>query len=206
MDIRIDTNVECTDGPGGQVTSIILNPVTRRITDMVVREPGLVGNQVLVPTTMITEQTSDTLRLSVTRGALADLPSFMMTQYHQPGDRLLDTTPWITYPPGGIYLSPYMPIAVDHYVDTYENIPASELAMRRGDVVAATDGRVGRIEGFVVDPQGEQISHLLLREGHLWGTKDVSIPVASIKDIQAGVVHLKLRKDEVAALPTITVH
>nr|WP_255603834.1 PRC-barrel domain-containing protein [Oscillochloris sp. ZM17-4] len=78
--------------------------------------------------------------------------------------------------------------------------------MRRGDVVAATDGRVGRIEGFVVDPQGEQISHLLLREGHLWGTKDVSIPVASIKDIQAGVVHLKLRKDEVAALPTITVH
>ncbi len=85
----------------------------------------------------------------------------------------------------------------------YENIPLGELDMRRGDHVEATDGRVGRIDGFVIDPQSDGITHLLLREGHLWGAKDVTIPIMGIKDIKEGVVHLNLNKQAIAALPTV---
>ena len=51
-----------------------------------------------------------------------------------------------------------------------EQIPAGELAVRRGAKVEATDGRVGQVDEFLIDPSNGQISHLILREGHLWAS------------------------------------
>ena len=183
MDIRIGAAVQCTDGPGGHIASIILNPITQHVTDVVVHEPGFLGSDVIVPVMLIEQQTPDTLRLRISRNELAGMQGFLTTHYLLPSDNFLGTAPWSAYPYGGIYWSPYLEMEAEQYATTYENIPLGELAMRRGDHVEATDGRVGRIEGFVVDPQSEGITHLQLREGHLWGTKDVTIPISGIKDI-----------------------
>ena len=58
-----------------------------------------------------------------------------------------------------------------------------ELAVRRGSRVRATDGDVGRVDEFLVDRETAHITHLVLREGHLWGQKDVLIPVSEIGQI-----------------------
>ena len=39
---------------------------------------------------------------------------------------------------------------------------------------------------FVADPQTGHITHLILREGHLWGQRDVVIPVNAIERIETG--------------------
>ena len=49
MDIPINVTVECIDGPGGRSTAIILNPITDQVTHLVVREPGLLGIERLIP-------------------------------------------------------------------------------------------------------------------------------------------------------------
>ena len=203
MDIRIGAAVQCTDGSGGHIANIILNPITQHITEVVVREPGFLGSDVIVPVRLIEPATPDTLQLRLSRNELAGMPGFLTTHYLLPSDDFLETAPWSAYPNGGIYWSPYLEMEAERYAMTYENIPLGELALRRGDHVEATDGRVGRIDGFVVDPQSEGITHLLLREGHLWGAKDVTIPIVGIKDIQDGVVHLNLTKQEIAALPAV---
>jgi hypothetical protein len=203
MDIRIHAAVQCTDGLGGHVKCIVLNPLTRHVTDVVVHEPGLLGNDVIVPVAQIEQVAPDTLRLRLSRHELAGMQSFLRALYQIPSDDFLDTTPWSSYPYGDIYWSPFVEMQAEHPVVTYENIPLDELAMRRGDQVQATDGRVGWIDGFVVDPQSEGITHMLLREGHLWSAKQVTIPIAGIKDIQDGVVYLNMSKQEVAALPAV---
>jgi sporulation protein YlmC with PRC-barrel domain len=71
--------------------------------------------------------------------------------------------------------------------------------------VEATDGHVGRVDEFVVDAGTGHITHLVLREGHLWGQKDVSISISEIGRIEADVVYLKLDKAGIDALPTIPV-
>jgi hypothetical protein len=205
MDIRIDATVQCTDGPGGHVACIVLNPITQHVTDVVVHEPGFLAGDVLVPIARIEQSTPDTLQLRLSRNELAGMQSFLAPHYREPSDEFLETEPWKVYPHGGIYWAPYLQMVAEQRALTDETIPPDELAMRRGDHVDATDGRVGRIEGFVVDPQSEGITHVLLREGHLWGAKDVTIPISGIKDIQTGVVHLKLSKQEVAALPVVKV-
>ena len=62
----------------------------------------------------------------------------------------------------------------------------------------------GRNE-FLVNPTNGHITHLILREGHLWGQKDVTIPVSQIQRIEEDAVYLKLDKRHVAALPAIPV-
>ena len=85
-------------------------------------------------------------------------------------------------------------------------IPPGEMAVRRGTHVEATDGYVGRVDEFVVNPENGYISHLVMREGHLWGQKDVIIPLSAIGDTRDDTVFLKLDKHQIESLPTFPVH
>jgi uncharacterized protein YrrD len=93
-----------------------------------------------------------------------------------------------------------MPVPFEH-----EHIPAGEIAIRRGTPVEATDGQVGKVDEFLVDPENDIITHLVLREGHLWGKKDVTIPVSEIDRLGEEAVYLKLDKEAIEELPTIPV-
>ena len=52
-------------------------------------------------------------------------------------------------------------------------------------------------------PRTTACTHLVLREGHLWGKKDVTIPVDQIDRIEADVIYLKLDKAAVEHLPSV---
>jgi hypothetical protein len=56
-----------------------------------------------------------------------------------------------------------------------------------------------------VAPADERVTHLVLREGNLWGQKDVTIPVSQIERIEANTVYLKLDKRNIEALPSVPV-
>ena len=86
-----------------------------------------------------------------------------------------------------------------------DHIPANELVIRRGAGVEATDGHVGRVDEFLIDPESDAITHLVLTEGHLWEQKDVSIPVGQIDHYKDNTVYLKLDKHAIEALPAIPI-
>jgi hypothetical protein len=86
-----------------------------------------------------------------------------------------------------------------------ESLPPGELGIRRDARVQATDGKVGWVDEFVTIPTNGEITHLLLREGHLWGGKEVTVPVSAIEGIEERMVHLKLDKGEIQALPSVPV-
>ncbi len=57
MDIPLDASVECSDGPVGTLTNIIVNPATETITHLVVSEHGLVGSKRLLSEALVKEST-----------------------------------------------------------------------------------------------------------------------------------------------------
>jgi hypothetical protein len=61
------------------------------------------------------------------------------------------------------------------------------------------------VDEFLVDRETGHITHLVLREGHLWGQRDVLIPVSGIGHIDENRVYLTLNKKEIEDLPTIPV-
>jgi len=56
------------------------------------------------------------------------------------------------------------------------------------------------VEGFQVDPGDHRVTHVLLREGHLWGRKEVAIPVSAVAKVDHGI-WLNLTKKQVEDLP-----
>ncbi|MGH7666314.1 MAG: PRC-barrel domain-containing protein [Candidatus Dormibacteria bacterium] len=85
---------------------------------------------------------------------------------------------------------------------TTDRIPVGEVEVRRGDHVHARDGAIGRVQGLVIDAADHQVTHVLLDEGHLWGEKQVSIPISAVTGVDDGV-HLSLTKDQVRDLPSV---
>ncbi len=200
MDIPVNAEVKCADGPAGNSTSVILNPITRRVTHIVVRQKGLLHMERLVPLEFVTTSTPHEIQLRCTLQELADTEAFVDVQFI-PADY-----PHMDYEAEEHMFWPYVHAGEDVTlpIET-ERIPPGELAVHRGAHVEAKDGHVGTVDEFLVDLSDGHISHLVLREGHLWGQKDVTIPVSEIQRIEEDTVYLKLDKHSVERLPGIPV-
>jgi sporulation protein YlmC with PRC-barrel domain len=85
---------------------------------------------------------------------------------------------------------------------TFDTLPLGEVGVRRGEPVHATDGSIGRVHGLVIDPRSRHVTHVLLGEGHLWGRKEVAIPISAVTGVDDGI-QLSLSKEEVADLPPV---
>jgi sporulation protein YlmC with PRC-barrel domain len=197
MDIPIGAEVFCTDGFCGRSTRVVLKPKTEEVTHLVVKEKESPHKEILIPVTAVTATTPDSINLSYTRGTLAQLEPFLETEYIT-----VDIPRYVS----GVYT-----MATDFYRETevlpvkHEAIPEGELAVHRGARVEATDGYVGRVDEFLVDPENDHITHISLREGHLWGRKGVAVPVSQIQRMSEDTVYLKLDKRGVEALPATPV-
>ena len=200
MDIPMNAEVHCADGTCGRSTLVIVNPVNEQVTHVVVREERFPHTEYLVPLDLVIESTPDMIRLRCTKQDLVTLEPFTEIEYV--GGEL----PGFPYEREDYMLWPYnVPVEDEVMPVEIERVPPGELAVRRATHVNAADGRVGQVDEFLVDSATEHITHLILRKGHLWGQKDVTIPVSEIARIEEDIVHLKLTKAQIEALPTIPV-
>lgn len=195
MDIPIGVEVFCTDGFCGRSTRVVLKPKTEEVTHLVVKEKGSPHKEILIPVTAVTATTPDSINLSYTRDRLAQLQPFFETEYVR-----VDIPRYA----GGVYS-----MAGDFYSEPEvlavkrKSTPEGELAVHRGARVEATDGHVGHVDEFLVDPKSDHITHIILREGHLWGQKEVAVPVSEIGRMKEDIIYLKLDKRGVGALPAV---
>ncbi len=198
MDIPLNARVVCSDGEAGHITDILVNPDTKTVTHVVVRTSGIFGYDVVVAIADVIDTTPEQVRVRLSRHALEMLPPFQENDDIRPK---LDTTA-IEFLGDATLVWPY----AETLVPPHENIPPGAVAVRRGDRVAARDGHIGHVDGFLADPRDNHITHLVLRKGHLWGTREVTIPVAQIERIEDGAIMLKLDKAQVGALPSVPIH
>jgi sporulation protein YlmC with PRC-barrel domain len=199
MEFPLGVEVHCSDGRCGRSSHIILNPATERVTHLVVREKRPSRVERLVPIVLVTETAAEVILLDCTLEEFAALEPFNQTEF------VYGDLPHHATDPSLTLLWPYAVPAKRVVDEKIRPIPPGELAVRRGARVQATDGQVGRVEEFVVDPESGYITHLCLREGRLWGDRELYVPVAEIDRIQETVVHLKVDKETVALLPSFPV-
>jgi sporulation protein YlmC with PRC-barrel domain len=197
MDISPNAKVSCSDGPCGQSTRVILKPTTQAITHLVVRNESFPETEYLVSIDQVAESTPDKIRLNCSCKELSKMPIYNQVEFVPSSLPGFGGSPYMMWP----Y---YSPIASLPDLEN-KSIPAGELVIRRGAHVEATDGHVGRVDEFLIDQGNDQITHLVMREGHLWGQKDVTIPVGQIDHYQDNTVYLKLKKEDIEKLPGIPI-
>jgi sporulation protein YlmC with PRC-barrel domain len=197
MEFSLDAEVHCTDGRCGRSTHVILNPMTEQITHIVVKERQPSRVERLVPVMLVGRTAAEVILLDCTREEFARMEPFNQTEF------VYGDLPHHASDPSLTMLWPYAVPAKRIVDEKIRPIPPGELAVRRGTRVEATDGRVGRVDEFLVDPDSGGITHLCLRETRLRGDKVVCIPVSEIDEIKEKVVHLKMDKNTVASLPSV---
>jgi site-specific recombinase XerD len=84
-------------------------------------------------------------------------------------------------------------------------VPLGKLAVHRGAKVYATDGHIGVLEEFVVEPESSHITHIVLSKGHLWGKRDVVIPVSVVDHGEYDNLYLNIEKKTVKDLPGVSI-
>ena len=208
--------VSCSDEqPCGKLTRVIIDPIQRTLTHLVV-EPRNEDRGRLVPLNLVLTSTPEQIELGCTLHEFNQLEGAQETDYFPMDDRY---GPYYAgyghgygYGYGNAYFLPYYAYGGMGYgqgwgrgsTTTYDAIPPGEVTIRRGDPVHATDGDIGHIAGLVIGTPAGEVTHVLLQEGHLWGKRDVSIPIGSVTRV-GEVVEVNLTKHQLEELPDIDI-
>jgi hypothetical protein len=209
MEIPLNAPVECTDGVFGRSVYVLVNPVIDQVTHLVVKQAVSPNMEYLVPLASVVETKADMIQLRCSKADLEKMEPFIKTTYIE------DSMPARNFDNAGVakgmgmgtnYYLPYVTFERTFQTPVeHQQIPGGELALRRGTRVEATDGYIGKVDEFVVDPKDGNITHLVMREGHLWGQKEVVIPLSALGSTLNDTVFLKLTKLQVGSLPTLPV-
>jgi sporulation protein YlmC with PRC-barrel domain len=191
MDMPLNVEVYCADGLCGHSKEVAMDRETEQVTHLVVKEKHAPYTELLVPIDLVTETTPHVIRLRCAKAELAEMQPFLEVEVIE--EKIPHYVP---------FLMPIVTPETRWVTVKREAIPPGEIAVRQGAHVEATDGRVGRLDEFLVDPVTEHVTHLVMREGHLWGQRDVTIPVSEIDRLGENTIYLKLDKDQVEALPS----
>lgn len=181
--------VSCVDGFCGEVSRIIIDPATDVVTHLVIEPKHRPGLGRLVPLDLVDATAGEIgLRCSLTEfGGLEAAEETELVDY---GSEAMGV--------GGMNAPMGISPPVQAYVE--DIVPLGEAEVSRDEHVHALDGPIGRVRGFLVDPGDHRLTHVLLQEGHLWGRKEVAIPVDAVTGVKDGI-RLNLTKKQVADLP-----
>jgi hypothetical protein len=184
----IGGHVEATDGQCGQLTRVIVDPVAEALTHLVV-DPGHHKHRArLVPIDLVVSVEGDLIRLDCTKQQFEQLDSAEDIRFLGADDPGIEGE--------GMPLGHHpKPMFSDH-------VPAGEVEIHRGDAVHAKDGWIGAVQGLVIDPADHEVTHVILQEGHVWGRKEVAIPIGAANRV-GDEIRVDLTKDEIEALPPV---
>jgi sporulation protein YlmC with PRC-barrel domain len=186
----IGATASCSDGACGEVSRMIVDPASLSVTHLVIEPKHRRGERGrLVPLDLV-DATAGEIRLRCTLAEFDQLEPAEETE-------LLEGA-------GGMGVGgASTPMGVPHAsrTDVQDVVPLGETEVGRGEHVHALDGEIGQVEGFLVDPGDHRVTHVLLQEGHLWGRKEVAIPVSAVTRIQDGI-RLNMTKKQIEDLPS----
>jgi hypothetical protein len=186
----IGARASCTDGHCGEVRRLIIDPATEMVTHLVIQPGHRQEAGRLVPVHLV-ETTDGEIRLRCTRADFGKL------DYAVERDM-------VTGPDSPRMVGRRSMTAAELRQETVleDVIPVGEEEVGPGDQVHAVDGEIGQVQGFLVNPGDDRVTHVLLQEGHLWGRKKVAIPISAVTGVDAGI-RLSLTKEQVGELPTV---
>ncbi|PSB10438.1 hypothetical protein C7B62_09370 [Pleurocapsa sp. CCALA 161] len=205
-EISLDAQVFCLDGECGKSSHVIIEQNSQRVTHLVVNNSHLLeSHKYLVLIEYVVKTSSESIQLSCTKDELALMPPFTEMHFFNPTTSKYE--PLKNFDEAAIFNSSsylmwsdtslsgdVLPTPIEEKL-----IPAGTIAVHRGASIEATDGHIGRVEEFLIDPE-QHLTHLVLQEGHLWHKKELTLPMSAIARMDEDYIYLNLDKETVKSL------
>jgi sporulation protein YlmC with PRC-barrel domain len=221
MRLDLGSAVRCADGPAGELADIVIDPRTRRVTYLVIEPHDRHDLARLVAADRALDAPGDegSISLDCTVAEVGQLEPLRRMAYMRLGEHpeedpdshvgIEDIYPQPSYEGFGLDGIGAGTEAIDydpHVPLSYDRIPKGNVEIRRDSAVTSSQGdHLGHVVGVVVD-SGEQIAQLVFEHGHLWGKREVAIPLAAVARILTDEVVLGLSTDEAGKLKPLPKH
>jgi len=196
MEIPLNARVVSGDEFCGYSRFVVIDPKCQCIAHFVVNTDALLEPLDLVlPIEWIETANNHQIQLNHTRSEVLELPQLRNLDYLGVWD------PELGYYPHHTLL---WPISLFKYPRGHFNIPKNEMLLEQGAEIRLANGkRIGWVDEFMADPHTGEISHLVMREGHFWHPKMVSVPVRFISSIEEDTIYLSMDEHIVEELPLL---
>jgi sporulation protein YlmC with PRC-barrel domain len=216
MRLELGHQVECSDGRYGELADVVIDPVKKRVTHLVVKPHHGRGESRLVSIDLAeaAEDGGRDISLRCTSEEVRRLPNVEDFAYLRLGEAPVSDPAWDVGVTNVLALPYFESAGFADYGGTftpevgvvYDRIPKGEVEIRRTSSVITGDGQhIGDVDGFLVD-EDDQITHFVLEQGHLWGRREVTVPIGAVTKVESDTVTVGLSADEIAALPAHRVH
>jgi uncharacterized protein YrrD len=210
--LQFGGTVHCTDAPFGELADVVVDPIARRVTHLVVQPHGHHDHARLVPVERA-RATDDGIALDCSVADIEALEPVQESAYVRVGEFPTADPDWEIGTQDVLALPVFQEMdgfgsAIDpdpHVVFNYDRIPKHEVEIRRSSAVVSEDGHfLGHVEGFLIG--SGDTADIVLERGHLWGHREIVVPAAAVARVENDRVTLSLTKDAVGALEARRVH
>jgi sporulation protein YlmC with PRC-barrel domain len=206
MRLELGSAVRCSDAPFGELADVIVDPVARRVTHLVVQPRHRPDGARLVPIGRASDDGREVV-LDCTRAEVEALPPVRESALLRLGEEPVTDPAYDVGVQDALPVPRYqeldgLPAAYDpdpRMVVNYDRVPRDTVELRRASAVTSCDGeRLGHVDGFLVSADGT--ADVVLERGHLWRRREIVIPAAAIAGVEDDAVILTLTKEQVSAL------
>jgi len=209
MQLHLDGHVETSDGARGTLADVIIDPVRRAVTHVVVRAGDPDPTARLVPLALVSVDAAWKCTLSCTTAEFEQLEAVQGYAYLPVDERPAPDADWDVGVEDVVMMPSYQGADLGVYtaeIDpnvgvTYDRVPKGEVEIRRTSVVASSDEHeLGAVDAVVVEDG--RITHVVVEKGHLWWHRAVSVPIESVATLETNAIGLSLGKAEFGKLPS----
>jgi hypothetical protein len=200
--LQLGREVRCSDGPVGSLSDVVIDPVERTVTHVVVESPG--GAARLVPAQLLVEGATPD-RAVVLSCSSADVASrdtirsfaYVGFEAFPESDQKTDVGVEDMQMVPSFGAAGFGEFGADlwnSYAVTYDRIPPGSAELRRDSVAVSADGEeIGTVDGFLVVEA--RLTHIVLQRAHVSGPGSAAVPIDSVTAIETDRITVDLRRD-----------
>ncbi len=200
---KIGADVYCTDGRAGRLIKLVVDPHTRRVTDLIVEKGFLQHEDRVIPIDVVEEAKEDRIQLRISSRELSHYPIYRVEEFELPapewransGYKGEEVLFWSMPYGGGVPLQDVRPM-VRYRVQ--KGIDPNETVIGRGTRVYNVEGTVGHVDHLLVNKETGEITHLVLRKGLF--PRRLVIPIELVQSIDEAGIYVKASREELERL------
>lgn len=193
--------VYCRDGRCGTLVKVVLDPHTKRVTDLIVEKGFLQKKDRVIPVTAVEEVTDERVVLKVKSDELTRFPEYREAEFEAPPPDFEQVTRYLAHE--ALVWATRYGMSIDHLIPKVRErvkvgVDPEERLIGRGTRVFALDGPVGEIDHVLVDKNTHEVTHFVIRQGIL--PRRVVVPMAWVSNVLDDGVYLKVDKAQLSEL------
>jgi HSP20 family molecular chaperone IbpA/osmotically-inducible protein OsmY/sporulation protein YlmC with PRC-barrel domain len=202
LDLNIGSEVLCEGESCGRLAKVVVDPHTRRVTELVVQKGRLLRRDSIVPMALVKAATREAVSLAIEREHLGELAAYRVGDYvpvPAAQSEKLKTAEDVVQrvsPLSVLYPELLLPMV---QLRTEEGVSAGEAVMiERGHDVRGRNGAIGTVDHVLIDRESGEIRLLVVDRGLF--SDSVIVPMALVTGVTDDTIRTDLSEEDLDSL------